>query len=105
MMHARSMAYMRNVNRQARPRYKGVMPNKRFHLTQEEGALARKSQENLKAHPMGLREAIRIVCDAHTSDADGPRGFALVGIPPDFVKVDGDLYWEAWRVLRQYAAG
>jgi hypothetical protein len=25
-----------------------------------------------------------------------PRGFAIdFGVPPDFVKVDGDLYWEA----------
>jgi hypothetical protein len=56
---------------------------------------------------MGLREAIRIVCEAHTADApDSPHGFALdFGAPPVFLKVDGDLYWEAWRVLRDYAAG
>jgi hypothetical protein len=29
--------------------------------------------ENLKVHPTGLRETIRIVCEAHTSDADGAR--------------------------------
>jgi hypothetical protein len=29
----------------------------------QEGALTRKRQENLKAHPMGIREAVRIICE------------------------------------------
>ena len=40
-----------------------AMPNKRYQLAQEEGALTRKRQENLKAHPMGIREAVRIICE------------------------------------------
>jgi hypothetical protein len=48
-----------------------------------------------------------MICEAHTADApENPHGFAIdFGVPPDFVKVDGDLYWEAWKVLRRYAAG
>jgi len=31
-------------------------------------------------------------------------GFTVdFGTPPNFVNVDGDLYWEAWRVLRRFA--
>jgi hypothetical protein len=83
------------------------MPNKRFQLTQEEGALTRKRRQNLNTHPMELREAIRIICEVHTVDApESPHGFAIdFGVPPDFVQVDGDLYWEAWRVLREYGVG
>jgi hypothetical protein len=41
----------------------------------------------------------------HTAASEGPHGFKIgFGTPPDFVKVDGDSYWEAWRVLREYAA-
>jgi hypothetical protein len=25
------------------------------------------------------------------------------GAPPDFTKINGDLYWEAWKVLRALA--
>jgi hypothetical protein len=25
------------------------------------------------------------------------------GTPPNFVNVDGDIHWEAWRVLRRLA--
>jgi hypothetical protein len=58
------------------------------------------------AHSMELREAIRLICDIHTAASEGPHGFKIgFRTPPDFVKVNGDLYWEAWRVLRQYATG
>lgn len=54
---------------------------------------------------MGLREAVRFICEIHTATSEGPHGFKIgFGTPPDFVKVDGNLYWEAWRVLREYAA-
>ena len=54
-----------------------AMPNKRYQLAQEEGALTRKRQENLKAHPMGNREAVRIPCEVHTVASDGPHGFEV----------------------------
>jgi hypothetical protein len=79
------------------------MPNKRFQLTQEDGE--RKRWENLKAHPIGLREAFRMICEVHTQASNGPHGFDLdFNRPPDFVKVDGDLYREAWRVLREFGS-
>jgi hypothetical protein len=32
------------------------------------------------------------------------RGFTVDwGAPPDFIVIDGDLYWEAWRVLREWS--
>jgi hypothetical protein len=86
--------------------YPASMPNKRFQDIKDAGQLTRKRWENLQAHPMGLREAIRIICEVHTQASNGPHGFNLdFNRPPDFVKVDGDLYWEAWRVLREAAAG
>jgi hypothetical protein len=60
------------------------MPNKRFQRIQDEGALTRKRQETLNAHPMGLQEAVRIICEVHTADSQGPRaspstsGFRLI---------------------------
>jgi hypothetical protein len=85
---------------------RGSMPNKRFQLTQEEGALTGKRQENLKAHPMGIREAVRIICEVHTAASDGAHGFDVDFYrPPNFLKVDGDLYLEAWRVLRDWSHG
>jgi hypothetical protein len=51
-----------------------------------------------------LMEAVRIVCEVHTADSNGPQGFTVgFGVPPDFVSEE-DRYWEAWRVLRDYAA-
>jgi hypothetical protein len=45
-------------------------------------------------------------CEAHTADSDSPRGFTVgFGVPPDFVSVEEGRYWEAWRVLRECAAG
>jgi hypothetical protein len=50
-------------------------------------------------------EAVRIVCEVHTADSDGPQGFTVgFGVPPDFVSVEEARYWKAWRVLRDYAA-
>jgi hypothetical protein len=44
----------------------------------------------------------RVICDAHTA-AGGLKGFTVhFGTPPDSAKIDGDLYWEAWRVLRRF---
>ena len=55
--------------------------------------------------PMPLLEAVRIVCEVHTADSDSPQGFSVgFGVPPAFATVEGDRYWEAWRVLREYAA-
>jgi hypothetical protein len=75
------------------------LPDKRFEDPKE---LAHK---DLKAHAMGIREAVRIISDVHTSDEPGsPQGFGIEGVLPNFEKGDGELYWEAWHVLRQYAA-
>jgi hypothetical protein len=77
------------------------MPNKRFQNTQDDGALTRKRRENLKAHPMSPREAARFLCEVHTTADENRFGFDIHWSTPDFAKVDGDLYWEAWRVLRE----
>jgi hypothetical protein len=53
---------------------------------------------------MPLMHAVRIVCEVHTADNDGPQGFDVFGRPPAFVRVQEDRYWEAWRLLRKYAA-
>jgi hypothetical protein len=54
---------------------------------------------------MPLLEAVRIVCEVHTADSDSPQGFSVgFGVPPAFATVEEDRYWEAWRVLREYAA-
>jgi hypothetical protein len=53
---------------------------------------------------MSLMQAVRIICEVHTADNDGPRGFSVFGRPSSFVTVQEDHYWEAWRVLREYAA-
>jgi hypothetical protein len=53
---------------------------------------------------MPLMQAVRIVCEVHTADSDSPRGFGVFGRPSAFVTVQEDRYWEAWRVLRKYAA-
>jgi hypothetical protein len=66
-----------------RPIFSG-MPNKRFQLTQEDGERTRKRWENFKAHPMGLREAIRIICEVHPADSVGPQGFAMTSGFPRF---------------------
>ena len=82
------------------------MPNKRVQDTKDAGEISRKLRESLMANPMGLREAIGIICEVHTEASNGPHGFELdFNRPPNFLKIDGDLYWEAWRVLRRYAAG
>ena len=77
------------------------MPNKRFQLAQEDGALTQARRQNLKAYPMSPQQAAKVICEAHTRTVEGKRGFTVDWvIPPDFTKVDGDLYWGAWRVLR-----
>jgi hypothetical protein len=39
---------------------------------------------------MGLREAIRFICDIHTAASESPHCFKIgFGGPPDFVKVNG----------------
>ena len=53
---------------------------------------------------MSLMQAVRIVCEVHTADNGGPHGFSVFGRPSAFVTVQEDHYWEAWRVLRKYAA-
>jgi hypothetical protein len=54
---------------------------------------------------ISLVQAVQIVCEVHTADSDSPQGFTVCfGRPPAFVTVGEDLYWEAWRVLRKYAA-
>ena len=79
------------------------MANKRYQETQDAGESSRKLRANLREHPMSPQEAARVICDVHTGPG-GPKGFTVAfGTPPDFVKVDGDFYWEAWRVLRLFA--
>jgi len=52
-----------------------------------------------------LMEAVRIVCEVHTADSDSPQGFSVrFDASPAFVTAEEDRYWEAWRVLRDYAA-
>ena len=52
-----------------------------------------------------LIEALRIVCEVHTADSDTSEGFTIgFGVPPGFESAEGRRYWEAWRVLREYAA-
>jgi hypothetical protein len=54
---------------------------------------------------ISLVQAVRIVCEVHTADSNSPQGFTVCfGRPPAFVTVREDPYWEAWRVLRKYAA-
>jgi hypothetical protein len=79
------------------------MPNKRFQLAQEDGALTQARRQNLKDHPMSPQQAAKVICQAHTrTTTDGGRDFTVDwGIPPDFTVVDGDMYWEAWKILRQ----
>lgn len=62
-----------------------------------EGELGRQLQRNLEKYPLSPREAARIVCEVHA-----PHESPIVGVIPDFTKLDGDLYREAWRVLRRY---
>jgi hypothetical protein len=81
-----------------------AMPNKRFQLTQEEGELTRGRRKNIRAYPVSPIEAAKLLCEAHTKTIEAGRGFTVDwGAPPDFIKIDGDLYWEAWRVLREFA--
>jgi hypothetical protein len=54
------------------------LPDKRFEDTKE---LARK---NLKAHAMGIREAVRIISDVHTSATPGSPGFCERARPAQF---------------------
>jgi hypothetical protein len=81
------------------------MPNKRFQDQLDAGERSRQRRANLAAHPMQLREAAALICAAHTAPAENGHGFALAWRPPNFVEIDGELYWEAWRVLRQFANG
>jgi hypothetical protein len=49
---------------------------------------------------MSPREAARTICEPHTFiDTEG-RIRVNFGAAPDFTKIDGDVYHEAWRVLR-----
>jgi hypothetical protein len=70
---------------------------------QAAGELARKKRDALDRHPMGAREAIRIICELHTYVDDRGVVRANFGMPPDFAKIDGDLCHEAWRVARAFA--
>ena len=60
------------------------------------------NDENPSAMP--LMQAVRIICEVHTADSDSSQGFGVFGRPSAFVAVQEDHYWEAWRVLRRYAA-
>ncbi len=79
------------------------MPNNRYRSTQDAGEITRKRRENLKAHPMSPQEAARFLCEVHTKPIQSGRRFAIDWGPVNFVEVEGDLYWEAWRVLREVA--
>jgi hypothetical protein len=66
------------------------MPNKRFQLAQEDGALTQARRQNLKAYPMSPQEAAKVICEAHTRTAHNDRGFTVDwGPPPDFTKIEG----------------
>jgi hypothetical protein len=60
------------------------------------------NEENPSTMP--LMQAVQIVCEVHTATSDSPQGFSVFGRPSAFVTVQQDRYWEAWRVLRKYAA-
>jgi len=78
-----------------------AMPNKRFQDMLDEDKRARQRREELeelKAHPMTPQEAARMICLIHTLSDGRPN----VGVIPDFAKFDGELYEEAWRVLRRF---
>lgn len=46
---------------------------------------------------MSPQEAARVICEVHTAPG-GAKGFTVeFGTPPNFMKVDGEVYWEAWR--------
>jgi hypothetical protein len=79
------------------------MANNRYRLMQDIGALTRTRQQNLRAHPMSAREAARMICEMHTVASDDGRIRVNFGLAPDFTKVDGDVYHEAWRTLRKAA--
>jgi hypothetical protein len=53
---------------------------------------------------MSSQEVAKLVCEAHTRAVNDERGFTVGwGAPPDFTRIDGDVYWEAWRVLREWS--
>jgi hypothetical protein len=79
------------------------MPNKRFQLTQEDGALTRVRRKNLSAHPMSPMEAAKFAMQDPHRTVEARRGFTVDWGTPDFNKIDGDPYWEARRVLRQWS--
>ena len=68
--------------------------NKRLHQMQD--------AESLKDNSMSPQEAARVICEAHTH-LGGVKGFFIEWGRPKLSKSDDDLYWEAWRVLRQFA--
>ena len=71
-----------------------TMANKRYQESQDAGESIRKLRASLREHPMSPQEAARVICEVHTAPG-GPRGFMVnFGTPPDFVKVDGEVYWE-----------
>lgn len=81
------------------------MANNRYRDMQAAGERARQVRQNLTAHPMSPREAAELICGVHIV-ASGPKGFGIdFGRPPDFAKVDGEQYWQAWRVLQAFARG
>jgi hypothetical protein len=47
-------------------------------------------------------DAARVICQVHTLVVDG-RVWVDVSGPPDFTKLDGEVYHTAWRLLRQFA--
>jgi hypothetical protein len=58
------------------------------------------SRQTRHHHPLAPEEAARIICAVHLTDDGNP----IIGVSPDFSKVDGDLYRQAWRTLRSFAA-
>jgi hypothetical protein len=52
---------------------------------------------------MGAREAIRIICELHSHVDDREVVRVNFGMTPNFAKIDGELYHEAWRVARAFA--
>jgi hypothetical protein len=79
-----------------------VTANKRFQQTQDDGAETKKRRADLVGNPMTPAEAAHVICSVHTRDG-GARGFTIDWSTPNFVEIDGDRYWEAWRVLRELA--
>jgi hypothetical protein len=79
------------------------MANKRCQETQDVGERSRELRANLREHPMLPQEAARVICDVHTAPGVSWASRSTSARHPIFVNVDGNLYWEASRVLRCFA--